>query len=280
MISALIVNHNGAATLERCLASLPAGRPGGLEAVVVDTASTDGSAALAAGFPFARLVALGSNVGFGAATNRAAIEARGETFLLLNNDAWLEPGSLDLLEARLAADLRLAWVSPRLVYPDGRPQTSWVPTTGLAGEALQRLRNRFEGRRWSHAALPRLLRLADPGWYTAACALVRRQAFDAVGGFDEGFFLYFEDVDLCLRLRRAGWRLAEEPAAVAVHAKGGAGGGVTGAAEAAYRTSQLRFYAKHRPGLEQRLLRRHLARKYAGRDDETGRRVRELLAAG
>jgi GT2 family glycosyltransferase len=275
--SALIVNYNGADTLERCLASLPADPPGGLETIVVDNASTDGSQAIVRRrFAGMRLVPLAANLGFGAAVNRAAAEARGDRLLLLNNDAWLAPGSLEALGTRLDADPGLGWVSPRLRYPDGRHQTAWVPDVGVAGESVQRLRNRLERFGFNHLLVPRLLeRLGMAGWLTAACALLRRRAFDEVGGFDERFFLYFEDADLGRRLRLAGWRLAEEPAATAFHASAGRARG--GRVELEYRRSQLRYYDKHRPSREARWLRRHLRRKYRRRDDETARRVLALI---
>jgi GT2 family glycosyltransferase len=257
VISAVVVSYQSAATLGRCLASLPPPEPGRCELLVVDNASTDGSLELVRReHPGARLLALAANVGFGAAVNRAAAEARGDAMLLLNADAWLMPGALDALARRLASRPRLAWVAPRLVYPDGRPQFAWEPEVSLLGEAARKLRNRFESRQWSHTVLPRVLRPLGPGWFTAACALVRREAFRDVGGFDERFFLYFEDTDLCLRLRRAGWELAQEPAARVVHVSAGSGGGA--AAAAAYRQAQLAFYAAHRPRWEGWVLRRYL----------------------
>jgi GT2 family glycosyltransferase len=258
MISALVVAYDSGATLGRCLASLPPPSPDRLEIVVVDNGSSDGSMAeVRRENPAARVLELGANLGFGAAVNRGAAEARGDELLLLNADAWLLPGALEALERRLVADPHLAWVAPRLYYPDGRPQFVWEPQVGVLGEAARKVRNRFERREWSHTLLPRALTvLLGPGWFTAACALVRHTAFDEVGGFDERFFLYFEDSDLCLRLRRAGWRLALEPAARVVHVSAGSGGGR--AAAAAYRRSQLAFYEQHRPRWARRVLRRYL----------------------
>jgi N-acetylglucosaminyl-diphospho-decaprenol L-rhamnosyltransferase len=282
MISVVVVNHDGAPLLARCLGSLAPPPGEEVEAIVVDNASGDCSPELVRRrFPAVRLLALPDNVGFGAAVNRGAAVARGEALLLLNNDAWLAEGCLAALAARLAGDPGLAWVAPRLSYPDGRPQTVWSPDVGLLGEAVQLVRNGLEGRAWNHGALTRCLQtVLGPGWYTAACALVRREAFEAVGGFDEGFFLYFEDSDLCLRLRRAGWRLAQEPAARASHAL--TRGWRSGRVELEYRRSQLRFYALHRPRWEAAVLRRYLRARYrrrAASGDATARAVLELLAA-
>ena len=258
-VSAVVVSFDSSATLDRCLASLPRPEAGRFETLVVDNGSRDGSAELVRErHPEARLMALPDNVGFGAAVNRAAAEAVEGTdaLLLLNADAWLLPGALDALAARLAGEPRLAWVAPRLSYPDGRPQIAWEPEVSLLGEAARRVRNRFERREWSHTLMPRILALLGPGWFTAACALVRLASFREVGGFDERFFLYFEDTDLCLRLRRAGWGLAQERAAHVVHVSAGSGGGR--AAARSYRQAQLALYEKHRPRWEVAVLRRYL----------------------
>ncbi|MCG8458266.1 MAG: glycosyltransferase family 2 protein [Holophagales bacterium] len=270
MISVLIVNYDGGEVLLRSLEELY--RAGGFEEVVLaDNGSTDGSAAdVARRFPEVRILELGENLGFGAANNRAAEAARGNRLLLLNSDAWPEPGCLEALDAALDADPGLALVAPRLFYPDGRRQFSWAPTTSVLGEAVQMVRNRLEGRSWAHD-LPR--RLLGPGWYTAACLLLRRDAFEQVGGFDEGYFLYFEDVDLCVRLRRRGWRLAHVTGARAVHVKGGSQGPEGGAAGLEYRRSQLRYYRLRRPGWEQRLLRARLRRKRGRIEDPEIRRA-------
>ena len=129
--------------------------------------------------------------------------ASGEALLLLNADAWLEAGALDLLAGKLSDRPDVGLVAPRLRYPDGRRQFSWSPARGFVGEVLQKARNPFEAQAWAHGSLARwLARVVGPTWYTAACVMVRAEAFRAVGGFDESFFMYFEDVDLCLRLSR------------------------------------------------------------------------------
>ena len=264
-VSAIVVHYGEAPWLERCLDSLET-QPGGdleIEVVLVESPSEVPLPAWAEERgPRVRVLRLEENAGFGAAVNRGAEAARGELLLILNNDAWLDRGCLAALAGRLEHEPRLAWVSPRLFYPDGRPQMVWAPDQGLWGETLQRLRNRIDGRHPSHEGwLPRLLaRLGGPGWYTGACALVRRTAFEQVNGFDPGFFLYFEDADLCRRLREAGWGLALEPAARAFHAS--AGGERGGSVAIEYRRGQLRYYRKHRPSWERAVLRLYLLAKY------------------
>lgn len=257
MISVVVVNRNGGATLGRCLAGL-AGRD--LELVLVDNASSDGSVELARQVvPGLRLLPQGSNLGFGAAVNLGVAASSGDPILLLNPDAWPLDDALERLERALAADSRLGMVAPRLLFPDGRPQFVWAPDRSLVGEAVQKARNRFEHRRWSHRPLELLLRaLFGPGWLSAACAAVRRAAFERVGGFDPGYFLYFEDVDLGLRLRRAGYRLAVVEDARACHL----GGGRPVSDEVLLHRcrSQLRYYRLHRPAWEARVLLWHLRR--------------------
>jgi hypothetical protein len=211
-------------------------------------------------YPQVRLLEQNRNLGFGAANNLAAAAAVGESLLLLNADAWLEEGALELLAARLASHHHNGLAAPRLLYPDGRLQFAWSPERGVVGEALQQLRNPHESSSWAHGRLARVLsRLAGRRWYTAACVLVRTDAFREIGGFDERFFMYFEDVDLCVRLEAAGWRLVEEPRAVARHAGGFAR---RSGVDDVYRPSQLRYYAIHRPSWELRLIERRLRRRF------------------
>lgn len=257
MISVIIVNHNGEAHLGRCLESLDGS---GAEVLLVDNASCDDSLSLVRErFPGVKVLPQAVNLGFGAANNLAAAQARGEALLLLNADAWLETGAFELLTARLSGRPEVGLVAPRLRYPDGRRQFSWSPARGFLGEALQKARNPFETQAWAHCSLARwAARLVGPTWFTAACVLVRTAAFRSVAGFDESFFMYFEDVDLCLRLEAAGWQLEQEPRAVVYHA-----GGVVGQSgvDDLYRPSQLRYYRLHRPRWESRFVERRLRRR-------------------
>ncbi len=260
MISVIIANHNGEEHLDRCLGSL--GPPGPqLEIILVDNASSDGSLDLVGRrFPGVRVLPQTSNLGFAAANNIGAEVAKGDALLFLNNDAWLEPDALELLADRLEANRRVGLVAPRLRYPDGHRQFSWSPARGILGEALQRLRNGFEARSWVHGTLAKGLgRLAGRTWYTAACILIRSSAFGQIGGFDSSFFMYFEDVDLCVRLEEAGWILVQEPRAVVIHVGGFRR---NAAVDDLYRPSQLRYYRVHRPAWEAQLMTSRLRRRF------------------
>jgi GT2 family glycosyltransferase len=96
---------------------------------------------------------------------------------------------------------------------------------------------------------------------SGGCVLIRREAWEAVGGFDEGYFLYFEDVDLCRRLRQAGWKVAFEPAALTRHIRGVSARQAESQVKQWYRESQMRYYARHRAPVEQALLRLYLTLK-------------------
>ena len=257
-ISILVVNYNGGEVLGETLSSLMELRSEWHELILADNGSTDGSLHRAmVGFAEIQALKLGANLGFGTANNRAAALATGDYLMLVNSDARPAPGCLSRLKSVLDRHPEVGLVSPYLRYPDGRRQFHWAPTTSVFGEAVQMVRNRFESQPWVHRRFGR-----DRGWYTAACVLIRKTAFDAIGGFDEGFFLYFEDVDLCLRLRAAGWQLVDDPQASAVHIKGGSQAMAPSSAGGLhYRLGQARYYRKHRPLWEQQFVRRKILRK-------------------
>jgi GT2 family glycosyltransferase len=258
VVTAIIVNHDGEAHLGRCLESLEGS---GAEILLVDNASRDDSLSLVRDrFPKVVILPQERNLGFAVANNLAAERASGEKLLLLNTDAWLEPGAFELLVRRLEDRTGVGLVAPLLLYPDGQLQFSWSPARGVLGEAMQKVRNPFEAYGWAHGRLARsLARLAGRTWFTAACVLVRTEAWRSVGGFDEAFFMYFEDVDLCLRLEDRGWKLEQEPRAVVRHI-----GGFASRSEIddLYRPSQLRYYRIHRPSWETRCVERRLRRRY------------------
>ncbi len=268
-VSVLVVNFNGGSTLETALEKWREVCPEWHELIVADNGSTDGSLDRAREqFPDAEILELGENLGFGTANNRAAERAEGDYLLLLNSDAWPLPGCVERLKSTLDQRPEVGLVCPRLVYADDRPQFHWAPVTSVLGEAIQIVRNRFESCPWVHRPWP------SRGWFTAACVMVRKRAFQQIGGFDEGFFLYFEDVDLCLRLRQAGWRLVDEPAATAKHLKGGSQATAAGTS-LHYRLGQARYYCKHRPRWEQQFIRRKILAKLKDRDDR--RRLQEAF---
>jgi N-acetylglucosaminyl-diphospho-decaprenol L-rhamnosyltransferase len=221
-LGAVVVNYNAGDHLIACVRSL---RADGVERiVVVDNASSDGSLGAAeAADPELEVVRLGTNVGFGSAINRGAALVDGDV-LVMNPDAVVEPGTVKALQAVLEHDPRVGIVGPRIENPDGTlyPSARTFPAMGDAlGHAFVGLvapRNRFTRRYrmldWDHAAAARV------DWVSGACLLVRRACFDQLGGFDQRYFMYLEDVDLSWRAHRAGWEVAYEPAGRVVHVQG------------------------------------------------------------
>ena len=223
-VTAVVVSYNSRRHLETCLASLAA--DGVERIVVVDNGSTDGSerAAAAAG---AVWVESGGNVGYGRAANLGAAHpgAAGSPYLLVcNPDLYVRPGAVRALVEALESDPSLGAVGPRLSNPDGSlyPSARTFPDLvdavghGLLGLVVPRnpFTRRYRLLDWDHS------RAAKVDWVSGACFLARRAAWDAVGGFDPAYFMYMEDVDLCWRLRRAGWSIGYEPAAEVVHTQG------------------------------------------------------------
>jgi N-acetylglucosaminyl-diphospho-decaprenol L-rhamnosyltransferase len=221
-VSAIVVTHNAAAWIERSLESL-AGT--GAEVIVVDNASTDGTPGLVSEkFPDARVIEQ-ENKGFGAGNNTGMRAASGRYYLLLNPDAWLTEGALDKLVAFADEHPDAAVVGPRLLNPDGSLQRSvrgypspWRIATeyfflrklGPRTHAL----NAFFGEQFDHESV------REAEYLFGACLLVRREAVDEVGGFDEDFFLMSEEVDWCYRFREAGWKVLFYPGAEVFHVVG------------------------------------------------------------
>ena len=201
-MDAVVVSYNNERDLRQLLACRPVGEAFD-RIIVVDNASTDGSRECARASNV-ELVARETNDGFGAAANAGAARTRGASFALLNPDIrFIDSESAERLAGSLD-DPDVAVVGPALVLPDGSLQDSArrVPTP------VQLLRRRLSedphGSVSCHTP-------CDVPWLVAACLVVRRSAFDQLGGFDEKYFLYFEDVDLCVRMRAAGWKVRYDP---------------------------------------------------------------------
>ena len=200
------------------------------EVMVVDNASTDGTvAAIRAGFPEVQVFAQPRNIGFGAANNVALQKARGEFFLLLNSDAFPEPDAVQRLVDYLRRHPGAGVVGPRLLNRDGSLQPSCYrfPSPGRAwlenlwvASLLPPGSPWGDFRRWGHDEE------RDVDWVSGACLLIRREAYAAVGAFDERFFMYQEETDWQRRLRDRGWRVGFTPAARVMHF-----GGASGAAD-------------------------------------------------
>ena len=228
-VAAVIVHFRTPEETVRAAAAVAQTAPGA-DLLVVDNASGDGIARrLAAAVPGARVVEELVNRGYGAGCNRGARETSRPLLLFLNSDAYVRPGAVDALASALDADQGAAAAGPRLLDPDGtlQPSIRRLPTprriffesSGLA--FLAGGREPFAGHTKTRADHGRAQAVEA---LMGAALLVRRTAFEAAGGFDEGFFLYAEETDLMARWRRGGWRVLYVPAAEVVHDGGRSGG--------------------------------------------------------
>jgi len=250
-LSIIIVSFNARPDLERCLTSLHSPPPDTPhEIVVVDNASTDGSATATRAWPDVTVIENERNLGFAAACNAAIRASRGANLLLLNSDTIVPPRALDRLVADLERHPDVAVVGPRLVDGAGRPELSFGrmigPFTELRQKRLLRAYERGEG-----AAVATVDRLTHtehtPDWVSGACLLVRRAYAEAVNLLDERFFMYTEDVDFCAAIRARGKRILFTPMVEVVHLRGRSAAAAPEATSRAYRRSQLAFYRKHHP---------------------------------
>jgi GT2 family glycosyltransferase len=229
----------------------------GLEIIVVDNASEDGSPLMVRErFPDVRLVRLTRNVGFAAGTNMGLRMARGEQLLLLNPDAELVHHALPTLSSFLAEHPWVAAVGPRLIYPDGTPQDSafHFPSLGQIAfdffPAPRRIRQSRLNGRYARRDEPHLI--DHP---LGACMLLSRTAFEDVGLFDEGFFMYCEEVDWCLRAWERGWEIYHHPDAVVIHHGGKSTEQRSGAMFKQLHNSRSLLYDKHYNGAFKRAAR-------------------------
>lgn len=258
-VAVAVVSFNTREHLRACLAAVLAQDPATV--VVADNGSADGSAEMVRrDFPGVRLLVDSGNPGFGAAANAAvaALETPGTPgatapyVLLLNADAVPRPGALAALAEHLDRHPEAAVAGPRVLYPDGRLQPSCFPFpspwTALLGEAHLGWFLRFvPGLRERHLRTWRHDRARAVPWVLGAALALRRTDFSAVGGFDPGYFLYFEEVDLCWRLAAAGRQVWFTPAAEVVHAGGASTGPRRGEARERFYAGMLRFYRRHYP---------------------------------
>jgi GT2 family glycosyltransferase len=247
-MSVVIVNHNTREHLAACLSTL---EREAAEVIIVDNASGDGSVEMVAtGFPWVKLQANESNPGYGAGANQAVALSECEYILLLNSDTRVEPGAVAALTEYLDEHPEVAIAGPMLLNPDGSRQPSCYPfptpvnllfrwtTLGLLAAHSPRLRHRYPPAACNGNAQP-------VAWVVGAALAIRRSAFEAVDGFDETFFMYSEEVDLCYRLWDAGWEVHFAPVTTVWHE-----GGVSTVQYRATMAAQLylsnhHFYRRH-----------------------------------
>ncbi|HEY1910999.1 MAG TPA: glycosyltransferase family 2 protein [Vicinamibacterales bacterium] len=240
-LSIIIVSFNAREDLGRCLAALresPSATT--TEVIVVDNASSDGSADLAREQTGVRVIDAGANLGFSRANNLGIRSSSGDLVLLLNSDTIVPAGAIDALVAELDRDVAVAIVGPRLVDGQGRAELSFGPMISPLNELRQQWR--------AHGDVERRTRRRQyPDWVSGACLLVRRADAEAAGLLDERYFMYTEDVDFCAAVRAHGRKVLFTPDVQVVHLRGRSAASAPAATAQGYRRSQLAFYGKHHP---------------------------------
>jgi len=221
-LTVLIVHHNTTALLRQCLDALrssPADVP--CEVIVIDNASPDATVrSLPRNFPTVRFRFNPRNLGFARAVNQGVRMGAGRHVLVLNPDTIVRPEDLGKLTAFMDAHPDAGACGPRLVYPDGNLQLSCrhFPTLLALGLRISRLDRLIRSpvrhylmAEWDHS------QIRDVDWIIGGCMALRREAIEQIGLLDEGFFMYYEDIDLCYRLCQKGWKVYYNPDVTVVH---------------------------------------------------------------
>jgi N-acetylglucosaminyl-diphospho-decaprenol L-rhamnosyltransferase len=253
LVRIVVVTYSPGPSLETFLSSLRLATSAAYEVVLADNGSTDGIPEAAAAEPGVSLVRTGGNVGYGRAANAGALDATAPWLLIANPDVrWCQPGALDALLAAGERWPKGGAFGPAIVTPDGRLYPSaralpslgrgighalagwWWPTNPWTASYRQERESPAEG---------------ECGWLSGSALLVRREAFESAGGFDPKYFMYFEDVDLCDRLGRGGWRSIYVPSAVVEHSGGHATRRVPKLMQRAHHLSAYRYLADRYRGL-------------------------------
>ena len=250
-LSIIIVSWNVRDLLRQCLASLEPPRPEiDLEVIVVDGASGDGSAEMvAAEFPWVRLLAQDSNVGFTRGNNIGLARADGRYLMLLNPDAQVVGAALVTMVNYMEAHPAVGALGPQLTFPDGQVQSSRrrFPTVATA----------FFESTWLQPLAPRsMLRtyyvqdrpddaICEVDWVMGACLMVRRAVYEQVGPLDEGYFMYSEEMEWQRRIKAAGWQVVYLPEAQVIHHEGKSSEQVVAQRHIYFQRSKLRYFRQY-----------------------------------
>ena len=255
-LSVVLVNYNDGAHLHGCLSSLRKAVSGlSGEVILVDNGSEDGSPELVrTAFPWVRLVENRTNLGYPKANNIGFGLSSGDFCLFLNTDTVVPEHALAAMLAEIRARPGAGAVGPALVHEDGSFQVSF----GTAPRFFSEMRPKLILNPFYKLILRRLRRAREVGWLSGACLLARREAVEAAGLFDEAFFLFFEDIDLCRRIKERGFGLIFLPSVRIIHAGGAATSLHPWRSRLEYRRSQLRYYEKHNSKTSRRWLKLYL----------------------
>jgi N-acetylglucosaminyl-diphospho-decaprenol L-rhamnosyltransferase len=283
-LSVVVVSWNVRDLLRRCLHSLlqapgfqleakpgtepPSASGRRLEVIVVDNGSRDGSPGMVRSeFPGVRLLANQENRGFAAANNQGLALSQGHWLMLLNPDAEVVGAALSTMVEYMESHPHVGALGPQLRYPDGSLQSSRRRFPTFATALVE---STVVQEWWTDNALLRRYYMADMpddaiqpvDWMVGACMLVRREVYQQVGGLDDGFFMYSEEMDWYRRIRSAGWDVVYLPTATVVHHEGKSSEQVVPARHIYFQSSKVRYFRKHHGRLQSGVLRWFLLATY------------------
>ena len=264
-VSIILVNYNGVDVLIDCLNSLEKFIPrNNCEIIVVDNNSQDNSVdILNDKFANIKLINLPNNVGFGAGNNAGAKVAKGEFLLLLNTDTILTNNILPHLIELISANPDVGVIGPKLFFPDGSFQISFSPEIGIKGEfAARKLHKDAEVKNKLDIIEQDFQDIQEVDIVVGAAFFTRTDLFNLLGGFDEKFFMYFEESDLCQRVRNKGYKILYTPHVSLIHIRGYSVNKISNRMAVEYRRSQIYYYHKHRPMWEILMLKIYLLFKF------------------
>ncbi|MDD5625873.1 MAG: glycosyltransferase family 2 protein [Patescibacteria group bacterium] len=239
-ISIIIVNYNAQDWLEDCLRSiLKYSADIKLEIIVIDNNSTDESKKfIREKFSTIKLIESDKNSGFGQANNQAAEIATGDILFFLNPDTLIQENIFQKIINAFEQDSKIGIVAPQLVLPDNSLQPwAYGKEEGIMGIIKNKFKNNLSAHQLANLS-------AEFDWVSGAALAIRRDIFEKINGFDEKFFMYFEDKDLCLRVKKLDYKIAVLPDAKIIHFGGKSSGGDKQRKKLYYQ-SQNYFWRKH-----------------------------------
>jgi len=247
-VSIILVNFNGEDVLVDCLGSLEKFVPNhNSEIIVVDNNSQDNSInIIESKFPDVKLIKLPQNLGFGAGNNAGAREAKGNFLFLLNTDTIVTSNFLPHLLELMSSNSEVGVIGPKLVFPDGKFQISFSPKISFVGEIKAKKMHKISYKENKLNLIEKnfqSIKVVDI--VVGAAFFIRKDLFDLLGGFDERFFMYFEESDLCKRVRDKGYQVLYTPHISIIHVRGHSVKKLSGKMSLEYRRSQIYYYDKH-----------------------------------
>ncbi|MHB8904529.1 MAG: glycosyltransferase family 2 protein [Melioribacteraceae bacterium] len=263
MISVIIIQYNNNHLTKNAIESFLKYHKNNFEIILVDNNSTEpGATNFTKDFPDLKIILSDKNLGFGAANNLAAQKSSGDILLFLNNDVIIISEFIKKIEHEFNKDSSIGIIGPKLLNQDKSLQLSCGNLPSISTEFLDKILYSAVDRK-NKLALNyidrKFFKKEEKQWVTGAALFITRKLFLELNGFDESFFMYFEDKDLCARAISNGKKVLYFPESFLIHLRGGSFSGPNQKfLNQKYRESQLIYYKKHKSKLEQLLLRKYL----------------------